>query len=98
MSGGEQQRVGIARALVKEPRVILADEPTGNLDETTRVEIVGIMERLWRERGLSLIVVTHDSAVARRAPRTAILDRGRLSVRSNARTADPAPVPPDRAS
>jgi putative ABC transport system ATP-binding protein len=94
LSGGEQQRVGIARALVKEPKVILADEPTGNLDETTRTEIVGIMERLWKDRGLSLIVVTHDSSLARRAPRTALLDRGRLSVRSNAPQPEPTPAPP----
>ena len=93
LSGGEQQRVGIARALVKEPRVILADEPTGNLDETTRVEIVAIMERLWRDRGLSLIVVTHNSALARRAPRTALLERGRLTVRSNPAGPEASPAP-----
>ncbi len=99
LSGGEQQRVGIARALVKQPKVILADEPTGNLDEVTSAEIVGIMERLWKDRGLSLIVVTHDTAIARRAPRTALLDRGRLSVRTNAAaapTARPGTTPRSR--
>ena len=88
------ERVGIARALVKKPKVILADEPTGNLDETTRIEIVAIMERLWKDRKLSLIVVTHDSSLARRAPRTALLDRGRLSGRSNAQKSEAAPARP----
>jgi putative ABC transport system ATP-binding protein len=78
MSGGEQQRVAIARALVREPRVILADEPTGNLDERTRDDIIGLLEQLWRERGQTLIVVTHDTWVAGRASRRIWLDRGRL--------------------
>ncbi len=82
LSGGQQQRVAIARALVKEPKVVLADEPTGNLDEQTRDEIIGLLESLWRDRGLTLIVVTHDSTVARRAPRLALIREGRLSVRS----------------
>ena len=69
LSGGQQQRVAIARALVKEPKVLLADEPTGNLDEGTRDEIIGLLENLWRERGLTLVLVTHDSSVARRAQR-----------------------------
>jgi putative ABC transport system ATP-binding protein len=80
LSGGQQQRVAIARALVKQPKVVLADEPTGNLDETTRDEIISLLEQLWRERGLTLVVVTHDSSVARRAQRIGVMQGGRLSV------------------
>jgi len=79
LSGGQQQRVGIARALVKNPKVLLADEPTGNLDEQTRDEIVGTLEGLWKDRGLTLVVVTHDSNVAERAQRIAIITGGRVS-------------------
>ncbi len=78
LSGGEQQRVAIARAVVRAPRVIFADEPTGNLDERTRDDIVGLLEQLWRERGQTLIVVTHDTWVASRASRRIWLDRGRI--------------------
>ncbi|MBM3147571.1 MAG: ABC transporter ATP-binding protein, partial [Actinobacteria bacterium] len=78
LSGGEQQRVAIARALVKDPHVLLADEPTGNLDEKTRDDIVGVLESVWRERGKTLIVVTHDTAVAARAPRLIRLHEGRV--------------------
>jgi putative ABC transport system ATP-binding protein len=78
LSGGQQQRVAIARALVKEPKVLLADEPTGNLDEDTRDEIIGLLENLWRERGLTLVLVTHDSAVARRAQSVAVMRNGQL--------------------
>jgi putative ABC transport system ATP-binding protein len=78
LSGGQQQRVAIARALVKSPRVLLADEPTGNLDERTRDEIIDLLEQLWHERGITLVVVTHDSAVARRAGRLAVIENGRV--------------------
>jgi putative ABC transport system ATP-binding protein len=87
LSGGQQQRVAIARALVKEPKVLLADEPTGNLDEGTRDEIIGLLENLWRERGLTLILVTHDSSVARRAQRVGIMRNGKLSIRQDTRRA-----------
>ncbi len=80
LSGGQQQRVAIARALVKEPKVLLADEPTGNLDEGTRDEIIGLLEKLWRERGLTLVLVTHDSSVARRAQRVGVIKDGKLSI------------------
>jgi putative ABC transport system ATP-binding protein len=81
LSGGQQQRVAIARALVKEPKVLLADEPTGNLDEETRDEIIALMEKLWREHGLTLVLVSHDAAVARRAQRTAVMTRGHLALK-----------------
>jgi putative ABC transport system ATP-binding protein len=80
LSGGQQQRVGIARALVKQPKVLLADEPTGNLDVDTRDEIISLLETLWRERGLTLVLVTHDSAIAGRAQRVAAMKDGRLSI------------------
>ena len=79
LSGGQQQRVAIARALVKDPEVLLADEPTGNLDEETRDEIMDLLEGLWRDRGLTVIIVTHDSAVAKRAQRRLHIKHGQVS-------------------
>jgi len=90
LSGGQQQRTAIARALVKEPTVVLADEPTGNLDEDTRDEIIALLEKLWRERGLTLVLVTHDTAIARRAQRVGVMSKGRLSIRQDTR---PGPHP-----
>jgi len=81
LSGGQQQRVAIARALVKEPKVLLADEPTGNLDEDTRDEIIGLLEKLWQDNGLTMVVVTHDSSIARRAQRLGTMKNGKLTVR-----------------
>ncbi|MFF8970656.1 ABC transporter ATP-binding protein [Streptomyces sp. NPDC014995] len=86
MSGGQQQRVAIARALVKRPKVLLADEPTGNLDESMRDEIMDVLETLWKEHGLTFIMVTHDSSIAKKAPRLATLRKGRISVQENAAT------------
>src|SRR5215471_4042660 len=80
LSGGQQQRVAVARALVKEPAVLLADEPTGNLDEGTRDEIIVLLEDQWRSRGLTMVLVTHDSVVARRAQRLGVMQDGRLTV------------------
>lgn len=77
LSGGQQQRVSIARALAKRPQVLLADEPTGNLDEATRDDIMELFESLWRE-GLTIVMVTHDSAVARRAECRLHISAGRL--------------------
>ncbi len=80
LSGGQQQRTAIARALVKEPRVLLADEPTGNLDEETRDEIIGLLEDLWRDKGITLILVTHDSAVAKRAKTRLHIKNGKVTL------------------
>ncbi|MER5259183.1 MULTISPECIES: ABC transporter ATP-binding protein [unclassified Streptomyces] len=84
LSGGQQQRVAIARALVKRPKVLLADEPTGNLDESMRDEIMDLLEGLWKEHGLTFVMVTHDSAIARKAPRLATIRRGRIEVTEQA--------------
>jgi putative ABC transport system ATP-binding protein len=96
LSGGQQQRVAIARALVKEPKVLLADEPTGNLDEDTRDDIIALLEKLWRERGLTMVLVTHETTVAQRAKRIAVMSKGRLAVRATgAAAASVAPVRSD---
>ena len=79
LSGGQQQRVAIARALARQPKVLLADEPTGNLDEQTRDEIMALLERLWRSQELTMVIVTHDSTVASRAQRNVILRNGQVA-------------------
>jgi putative ABC transport system ATP-binding protein len=81
LSGGQQQRVAIARALAKQPQVLLADEPTGNLDQDTRDEIIALLQKLWSDLRLTLVLVTHDSSVARQAQRVGTMVKGRLSVR-----------------
>jgi putative ABC transport system ATP-binding protein len=78
LSGGEQQRVAIARALANEPRVLLADEPTGNLDSQTADEVVAILARLSAERDVTVIIVTHAEEVAQRATRRLRMRDGKL--------------------
>jgi putative ABC transport system ATP-binding protein len=78
LSGGEQQRVAIARALVNEPSVILADEPTGNLDSKSGAAIMDLMQQLHQDRKVTIVLVTHDATIAARAERTIRLSDGQV--------------------
>jgi putative ABC transport system ATP-binding protein len=89
LSGGEQQRVAIARALANEPDVLLADEPTGNLDTTTGDSILALLYRLWEEAGLTVILITHDPAIAATAPRVIRLADGRITSDEGRAAAEP---------
>jgi lipoprotein-releasing system ATP-binding protein len=79
LSGGERQRVAIARALMNSPRVLFADEPTGNLDSETGLQIMTVLEKLHRDHGQTVVMVTHDRALARTADRVLVLKEGRLA-------------------
>ncbi len=79
LSGGEQQRVGIARALVKNPTILLADEPTGNLDSASSEEIMTIIGGLNRNEGITVVIVTHESDIASRARRTVSMRDGKIT-------------------
>jgi putative ABC transport system ATP-binding protein len=78
LSGGQQQRVAIARSLVNRPAIILADEPTGNLDSRTAVEVMDIFQRLNRERGITIALVTHEPDIAEYADRVIVFKDGRI--------------------
>ena len=79
LSGGEQQRVAIARALVREPRLLLADEPTGNLDSRTSDEIMALLNQMHRLRGLTMVIVTHNRALAQSLDRVLQIEDGQLA-------------------
>ena len=76
LSGGEQQRVAIARALVSFPKILIADEPTGNLDKKNSEEVINLIFKLQEEQGSSLIIVTHDQSIASQCSETIKLDNG----------------------
>jgi putative ABC transport system ATP-binding protein len=78
MSGGQEQRVGIARAIVANPTIVVADEPTGSLDDKTTAQILTLLQRVNRELGMTLLLVTHDADAAERATRQVRLERGKL--------------------
>jgi len=84
LSGGEQQRVALARALAPNPAIVVADEPTGNLDETTGSEIIELLFRSHRQHGATLVLVTHDTALAARCDRVLQMHSGRLESQASA--------------
>jgi putative ABC transport system ATP-binding protein len=79
LSGGEQQRVGLARAIVNKPKLLLADEPTGNLDQATGARVIDMMFALARDNNTAVFLITHDPALASRADRVLSMNHGRLT-------------------
>lgn len=88
LSGGERQRVAIARALMNNPKILFADEPTGNLDYETGRQIMGVLEKLHREQGQTIVMVTHDRSLAREADRVLVLRDGKLETPTDTPGAD----------
>jgi putative ABC transport system ATP-binding protein len=80
LSGGEQQRVGLARAMVTNPKLLLADEPTGNLDQDTGARVIDMMFRVAREKGTAILLITHDRSLAKQADRRLSMEHGKLTV------------------
>jgi putative ABC transport system ATP-binding protein len=78
LSGGQMQRVAVARALAMDPDIVLADEPTGNLDTGSGTDVMNLFEELWRQ-GRTMLVITHDHALARRASRVVEIQDGRIT-------------------
>jgi putative ABC transport system ATP-binding protein len=78
LSGGQQQRVAIARALINNPAILLADEPTGNLDTKTSIEVMGIFQRLNKERGITVVLITHEMDIAEYGTRTVTFRDGQV--------------------
>ena len=78
LSGGQQQRVAIARALVNNPKILFADEPTGALDSRTSDDIVNLIKKIWKEQGITVIMVTHDDALAKEANRVIRVADGKI--------------------
>ena len=79
LSGGQQQRVAIARALIAKPDIIFADEPTGNLDSKSGGEVMEMLQSIWKKMGNTLVIITHDSRIARMAARQFVIVDGVLS-------------------
>jgi len=92
LSGGEQQRVALARALAPDPAILVADEPTGNLDETTGLQIVDLLFTKHRERGMTLVLVTHDASLARRCDRVVRLRSGQIDGTAGHRSSASTPA------
>ena len=78
LSGGQQQRVAIARALASRPAIILADEPTGNLDSRTEIEVVNLLKNCVTEYGQTLVTITHDESIAQMADRMIVIEDGKV--------------------
>jgi putative ABC transport system ATP-binding protein len=87
LSGGEQQRVGLARALVTNPKLLLADEPTGNLDQDTGARVIDLMFNLARHKGTAILLITHDRNLARQADRRLTMEHGHLSAETEVEAA-----------